>query len=172
MSITPGSPDQSQGEVKTWVNSLRNLTGGYSWQNSAGNGSTGLSASSGDVITNTGIITDGQGGIDYHFTDEPNEPGANGAGVYLNGATLINAGTIAGGTNIFGQSDAVAFGATAATLVVESGAATDILSGAVVTLAGTLAGAVVNDGTIDTANGTSLTFASALTGTGVIIAAA
>jgi len=95
--------------------------GGYAWQSSAGNGGTGLSASSGDVITNTGVITGGNGAKEDRFQGEPNLPGANGAGVYLNGGTLINAGTIAGGTYA-GQGNAVSFGATAATLVVENGA--------------------------------------------------
>ncbi len=95
--------------------------GGYAWQSSAGNGGTGLSASSGDVITNTGVITGGNGAKEDRFQGEQNLPGANGAGVYLNGGTLINAGTIAGGTYA-GQGNAVSFGATAATLVVENGA--------------------------------------------------
>lgn len=167
-----------------------------------GMGGAGLSLSGGAAFTNSGTIIGGGGGAGglnghaYGHNRGNAASGGTGNGVYLNGGMLTNAGLISGDA-------AVAFGATASTLVVASGgsfagavaarsgagdvlefasgaalnlgasftnfAVTDILSAAAVTLAGDLFSSVVNDGTIDVANGTSLTFSSALTGTGTII---
>jgi hypothetical protein len=108
-------------------------TGGAVGGNAAsGSGGDGLDTTTGDFITNTGTIAGGTGG------DEGNPskgPEAGGIGVQLNGGTLINAGLIFGGdsggnapnaiqhnNNLKGQSDAVLFGANAATLIIETGA--------------------------------------------------
>lgn len=86
-----------------------------------GHGGDGVAITSGIVVNNAGgriIGGDGSRGSMY------SAPG--GAGVYLNGGTLINAGTISGGAN--GDSStagAVQFGAMAGTLVVEQGAVFD-----------------------------------------------
>jgi hypothetical protein len=70
-----------------------------------------------NALDNTGTITGGEGGPEFF-----GGVAAGGVGVYLSGGTLINSGTILGGIYGIGRYDAVKFGMTAATLVVERGA--------------------------------------------------
>jgi autotransporter passenger strand-loop-strand repeat protein len=100
-----------------------------------GHGGDGVAITSGIVVNNAGgriIGGDGSRGSMYYA--------AGGAGVYLNGGTLINAGTIAGGVNgDSSRAGAVQFGAMAGTLVVEQGAVFDGIVSANVNVADVLA---------------------------------
>jgi hypothetical protein len=162
-----------------------------------GDGGDGIYATGDNVLTNDGTIIGGAGGALGSNGNGTN--GAGGVGVYLDGGTLTSAGLIEGGSGAdavqFGSAastlvvaqGASFIGAVAAyaggadVLQFTNGASlnlgstftnfavTDILAAANVTLSGTLESAVVNNGTIDTANGTSLVITGALTGTGLII---
>jgi hypothetical protein len=94
--------------------------GGGAWVE-GGIGGAGVALGGQDTLTNTGIITGGSGGYTYL-----NGFATGGAGVYINGGTLTAAaGLIAGGAPGIGggsQGDAVVFGATAGTLIVDPGA--------------------------------------------------
>ncbi len=87
----------------------------------ASNGGDGVLITSGIVVNNAGgriIGGDGNGGFSHD--------GDGAVGVYLNGGTLITAGTIAGGVNgDSSRAGAVQFGAMAGTLAVEQGAVFD-----------------------------------------------
>jgi hypothetical protein len=94
--------------------------GGSSDYNDGGNGGTGVSVINGK-LTNYGTITGGAGG--YYGRDRA--PVNGGVGVYIDGGTLTAAaGVIEGGQpgNYGSQGDAVGFGTTAATLIVDPGA--------------------------------------------------
>ncbi len=133
------------------------------------------------------------------FNGANGSAGSGGAGVTLAGGTLINAGLIAGGNGAaavqFGahsatlviESGASFIGAVtanagagdllefdnASSLALGSSftgfAAAQVVNGALVTLSGTLASPLQNNGTIDTTDGTTLLITGALTGTGTLI---
>ena len=96
--------------------------GGYGDNKSGGAGGIGVSVDGGN-LTNTGTIIGGAGGAGYYAG------GNGGAGVYLNGGTLVTSGTIDGGAgsdsrHYYGApGDSVQFGALAATLELQAGAA-------------------------------------------------
>ena len=108
------------------------IAGGDSSFAFASKGATALAGGSGVVLAaggfaaNYGSITGGLGGFIYA---SDGTGGAGGAGVYINGGTLINAGTISGGAGrgqtpaaTGAQGDAVQFGAAASTLADKAGA--------------------------------------------------
>jgi hypothetical protein len=70
----------------------------------------------GGTLTNTGTITGGAGG-----SGNEGHVGAAGTGIYISGATLITSGTIGGGAG-HPAANAVSFGSTAGTLVIDPGA--------------------------------------------------
>jgi hypothetical protein len=125
-----------------------------------GNGGDGVDLTSGGTLINTGFITGGGGGSATGNAEGGAFDGAGGAGVYLNGGALITSGTITGGAGGNGfngvpgpAGDAVQFGTTAATLVIDPGA---VFNGQVVAnasaadvlqLAGTAAGTLSGLGT-------------------------
>ena len=103
----------------------------------AGTGGAGANVVKGSKLSNYGHITGGRGGDSYYTPG-----GSGGVGVYVNGGTLLNAGTISGGSGTYGGSLAgdlndggsgsrgygasglaVKFGSVAGTLVVDPGAA-------------------------------------------------
>ncbi len=136
------------------------ITGGAGGAATDGSGGTGNQGGAGGVgviieggarLINDGLILGGAGGA----SGSQNTPsGEGGVGVYLNGGTLTNDGTIgcgAGGTHI---ADAVTFGKTASTLVIEPGAVFDgdVLAnaGETIDLAGTAHGTLTDLGGIYT----------------------
>jgi hypothetical protein len=85
-----------------------------------GVGGFGVSIEGGATMVNIGVITGGAGGA---FDSQNGARGEGGAGVYLNGGTLITSGTISSGASSAGiYAPAIAFGKTASTLVIEPGA--------------------------------------------------
>jgi hypothetical protein len=85
-------------------------------------GGVGVAAAPGTVITNTGSIVGGNGGYSTNFAG-----GSGGVGAYLSGGTLTTSGTISGGAEGTGVTsgaagDAVRFGTSVSTLVVDPGA--------------------------------------------------
>lgn len=81
---------------------------------------------SGGTLINAGDIAGGHGGDGGRSNGEYG--GSGGSGVYVDGGTLITSGTISGGAGGEGDpngagGDAVQFGTTAATLIVDPGAA-------------------------------------------------
>jgi hypothetical protein len=94
---------------------------GDAYRCAGGTGGDGLDAAIGGVLINNGVIIGGAGGEPDHAAY-----GANGSGVYLDGGTLIDTGTIAGGQNATGAlGDAVRFGSIASTLIVHAGVVFD-----------------------------------------------
>jgi hypothetical protein len=105
------------------VTNAGSITGGNGGTASSGVGGAGGEAVdlAAGTLTNTGQIAGGAGG------KGSTTGGAGGAGVLLNGGTLINAGTISEGAGGMGASDgaagdAVKFGSTASTLIVDPNA--------------------------------------------------
>jgi len=91
-----------------------------------GHAADGVSVSGIGSIENTGYISGSVGGGQGQFYDQ----GTGGVGIYLEGGTLFNSGTIAGGIDAFGSMqgtlcDAVEFGSLAATLIIAPGAVFD-----------------------------------------------
>jgi hypothetical protein len=83
----------------------------------------GISVSGIGSIKNTGVISGSVGG----GQGKTYEQGTGGVGIYLDGGTLYNSGTIAGGNDAAGTlqgalGDAVQFGSLAATLIIAPGA--------------------------------------------------
>jgi hypothetical protein len=113
-----------------------------------GVGGFGVMIEGGATLVNRGVITGGAGGAPE---SQNGSNGDGGAGVYLNGGTLITSGTIiSGGTLTSDLAPAIAFGNVASTLVVEPGA---VFNGEVLAndadtldLAGTAAGTISNLG--------------------------
>jgi hypothetical protein len=108
------------GAMLTNTGSISGGVGGAGSAAAGGVGGAGANVITG-TLNNTGSITGGTGGIGT------TAGGGGGPGVFLNGGTLITAGTVSGGGGGSGAppgaaGDAVKFGSTASTLVVEPGA--------------------------------------------------
>jgi hypothetical protein len=100
-----------------------------------GEGGVGVDISGGTEVVNYGSITGGRDGFGGGGSTAHGKYGNGGAGVYLDGGTLKNAGTISGGA-AYGHGidkgtmgDAVQFGSAVGTLYVDPGA---VFSGDVV----------------------------------------
>lgn len=96
-----------------------------------GAGGIALDIANGANAANTGTITGGAGGtggnVGLGVLSNEGDGGNGGVGVYLNGGTFINAGTVEGGAGGAGSitgtvGDAILFGSTASTLIVDPGA--------------------------------------------------
>jgi hypothetical protein len=108
------------GSTATNAGSIAGGNGGTGSAGAGGAGAVGADLLAG-TLTNTGNITGGLGGAGS------TTGGVGGAAVLLNGGTLIEAGTVSGGTGGSGASsgaagDAVAFGSTVSTLIIDPGA--------------------------------------------------
>ncbi|GAA5266632.1 hypothetical protein ACOSOMT5_P3061 [Acidiphilium sp. MT5] len=87
----------------------------------AGAGGVGVSLSGAATLTNSGTISGGTGGP--NFKGIVSYFGAGGAGISVNGGTILNSDLIEGGFSDSGvRADAVQFGYTASTIIVEHGA--------------------------------------------------
>ncbi len=123
-----------------------------------GSAGGGVSASGNAYVLNEGVITGAVGGgagIDY-------SQGTGGVGIFLEGGTLVNDGTIAGGLDGYGtlqgiRGAAVEFGSLATVLVIDQGSV--------------LEGAITNFGPSDTVvvSGFSAVSESFVSGTGLIL---
>ncbi len=84
-----------------------------------GSGGAGATVAIGGVLTNTGTVAGGAGG-----SPDRNSGGFGGAGVEIQGGTLVTSGTIIGGPDTVGgtMGDAVQFTEAAGTLVLMAGA--------------------------------------------------
>jgi hypothetical protein len=90
------------------------MGGGANYFPSA-NGAAAVIMAVNSVLDNQGLIAGGAGGVGKYDT------GDGGDGVDISGGTLINSGTITGGYGL-GMGNAVDFGSTAGTLVIDPGA--------------------------------------------------
>jgi len=140
------SIDHAFGKV-TNSGTLAGGVGGMGYQ-LGGAGGFGVSIEAGATLVNSGLITGGDGGT----TQAPNmRNGDGGAGVYLNGGTLITSGTIGRGLGGGIDASAIVFGKYASTLVIDPGAVFngEVLANAADTLdlAGTTSGTLSGLGT-------------------------